>query len=82
MAAHRHVALLGLAVLGLACAHEDGKATGLQRLIEVTPTQEREMGAHLDELVRENLTLIDDPQVLATMNDVGQSLVRQLEPQP
>ncbi len=81
MAARRH-ALIGLAVLALACAHEDGKATGLQRLIEVTPTQEREMGAHLDQVVRENLTLIDDPQVLAMVNDVGQSLVQQLEPQP
>ena len=40
------------------------------------------MGAHLDQAVRESLTLIDDPQVLATVNDIGQSLVAQLEPQP
>lgn len=40
------------------------------------------MGAQLDRIVRENLTLIDDPIVLADVNEIGQSLVRQVEPQP
>jgi len=40
------------------------------------------MGAQLDRVVRENLTLIDDPLVLADVNAIGQSLVRQVEPQP
>ena len=40
------------------------------------------MGARLDVWVRDNLKLIDDPFVLATMNDLGQSLVRRVEPQP
>ncbi len=40
------------------------------------------MGAQLDRWVRENLKLVDDPIVLALMNDLGQSLVRRVEPQP
>ena len=40
------------------------------------------MGANLDRTVRENLILIDDPVVLGTVNEIGQSLVRHVEPQP
>jgi len=82
MAARRTVALSALAALALACAQKPGSASPLDRMIEVTPAQERQMGAQLDRAVRENLTLIDDPLVLATVNDIGQSLVRQVEPQP
>jgi predicted Zn-dependent protease len=50
-------------------------SSAFERLIEVTPAQERAMG-ELDRMVRENLTLIDDRIVLATVNEIGQSLVR------
>src|SRR5512134_64744 len=40
------------------------------------------MGARLDLGVREHLKLVDDPFVLASVNDLGQSLVRRVEPQP
>jgi predicted Zn-dependent protease len=80
--ATRRLALITLAALALACAQKQGSATPFQRLIEVTPAQERQMGANLDRMVRESLTLIDDPLVLAAVNDIGQSLVRQVEPQP
>jgi predicted Zn-dependent protease len=83
MAAGRRRALTLGAVLALACAQEGGRAASpFEKLVEVTPAQERQMGAQLDRVVRENLTLIDDPFVLATVNEIGQSLVRQVEPQP
>ena len=82
MAARRRLALSAAAAAALACAHTQGSPTALQRLVEVTPAQEREMGARLDLWVHENLKLVDDPFVLATMNDLGQSLVRRVEPQP
>lgn len=85
MAAGRRVALSALAAAGLACAQPHGGSTTsspLQRLVEVSPAQEREMGARLDLWVRENLKLVDDPFVLASVNDLGQSLVRRVEPQP
>jgi predicted Zn-dependent protease len=69
----------GLAVVLAGAGRADNP---LDRLIAVSPAQERQMGARLDLWVRENLTLIDDPMVLATMNDLGQSLVRRVEPQP
>ncbi len=84
MAAGRLLALSAAAAL-CACAQPPGsRATSspLQRLVEVSPAQEREMGARLDLWVRENLKLVDDPFVLASMNDLGQSLVRRVEPQP
>jgi predicted Zn-dependent protease len=82
MAARR--ALSAAAALALACAQPHGSdaASPLDRLVAVSPAQEREMGARLDLWVRENLKLVDDPFVLATMNELGQSLVRRVEPQP
>lgn len=82
MAARRRLALSALAAFGLACAQGADSTNPLQRLIEVTPAQERAMGAQLDSWVQENLLLVDDPMVLALMNDLGQSLVRRVEPQP
>lgn len=82
MAARRPLALIAVLAAALGCAHDDREGSAFQRLIEVTPAQERAMGANLDRLVRENLTLIDDPLVLATVNEIGQSLVRHVEPQP
>jgi len=82
MAAGRRRLLIALAALALGCVHDDGRLTPFQRLVQVTPAQEREMGARLDQWVREHLRLIDDPLVLASVNDLGQSLVRHVEPQP
>ena len=83
MAARRPLALIVGVAAALGCAHDDHRdVSAFQRLVEVTPAQERAMGAKLDLAVRENLKLIDDPLVLATVNEIGQSLVRQVEPQP
>ena len=83
MAAGRLLALTACAA-ALACAAPRGgeAPSPLQRLVEVSPAQEREMGARLDLWVHENLRLVDDPFVLASVNDLGQSLVRRVEPQP
>jgi predicted Zn-dependent protease len=83
MAAGRPRALILGGLLALACAKDAGRAANpFEKLVAVTPAQERQMGAQLDRVVREHLTLIDDPFVLATVNEIGQSLVRQVEPQP
>ena len=82
MAARRLLTLSAALAAALACVQNDGSKTPFQRLIEVTPANEREMGARLDAWARENLRLIDDPFVLASVNDLGQSLVRRVEPQP
>jgi predicted Zn-dependent protease len=85
MAAGRLLALSAAAAL-CACAQPPASSRStsspLERLVEVSPAQEREMGARLDVWVHENLKLVDDPFVLASMNDLGQSLVRRVEPQP
>ncbi|MGH7288035.1 MAG: M48 family metalloprotease [Myxococcota bacterium] len=82
MAAGRTLALSAALAAALACVQDDGSPTPFHRLIEVTPANEREMGARLDAWARANLRLIDDPFVLASVNDLGQSLVRRVEPQP
>jgi predicted Zn-dependent protease len=82
MAARRQRTLSAALAVLLACAQDGRSATPFERLVEVTPAQERQMGAQLDRAVRESLRLIDDPLVLATVNEIGQSLVRHVEPQP
>ncbi len=82
MAVRRRLAVIVGVAAALGCAHDDRETSTFERLIEVTPAQERAMGASLDRAVREHLTLIDDPIVLASVNEIGQSLVRTVEPQP
>ncbi len=74
------LALAGGAALALACATGSRLPNPLKR--EVTSAQERRMGDGADREIRAVLSLIDDPVVLGFLNDLGQSLVRHLEPQP
>ena len=80
-------ALIGLRrALASACACAGGRQQRpppCERFVEVTPAQERADGrAARRARCASSLPLIDDPLVLGYVNDIGQSLVRQLEPQP
>jgi len=72
------------ALLGaLACIQDDGsRFNPLQAYAKVSIEQEREMGTEFDRQVQEHVRLIDDPVVLGFINDLGQSIVRRIEPQP
>jgi len=73
-------ALAGVTALALACASGGGIGNPLKP--NITADAERRMGDGADTELRAVLPLIDDPVVLGFLNDLGQSLVRNLEPQP
>jgi predicted Zn-dependent protease len=64
------------------CVQNDGSRNPLRALTTVTEEQERETGASADAQLRGMLPLVDDPIVLGFLNDLGQDIVRQIEPQP
>jgi beta-barrel assembly-enhancing protease len=65
----------------VACA-SGGGGIGNPLKPNITPDAERRMGDGADTQLREVLPLVDDPIVLGFLNDLGQGLVRLVEPQP
>jgi predicted Zn-dependent protease len=83
----RRAALLLILALGLApgCAGENGKFDPLGAigsLGEVSEDDERSLGAQVDAAIRAQVPMIDDPVVLGFVNELGQRIVAQIEPQP
>jgi predicted Zn-dependent protease len=79
-------ALLWVAALPfVGCVGPDGEPVNpLKKLIgtEVSVEQEREWGYQFDQEIAKKVTLIDDPIVVGFVNDLGQDIVRGIEPQP
>lgn len=84
MAARRTVlVLLSAAALGAGCAlRGDDGGLDLGAIARVSEEDERSLGAQVDQAIREQLPLIDDPVVLGFANDLGQRIVATIEPQP
>ncbi len=72
---------LGPALLP-ACVQNDGSMNPLANIGKVTEDDERETGAKVDAEFQSFAPLIDDPEILGFLNDLGQDLVRHIEPQP
>ena len=73
------------ALLTLSCVGADGERVNpLKKVIgaEVGVDQEREWGEQFDREIAKKVTLIDDPIVVGFVNDLGQDIVRGIEPQP
>ncbi|HME70659.1 MAG TPA: M48 family metalloprotease [Myxococcota bacterium] len=69
----------------LSCVGPDGEPVNpLKKIIgaEVSVEQEREWGYEFDREIAKKVTLIDDPIVVGFLNDLGQDIVRGIEPQP
>jgi predicted Zn-dependent protease len=76
---------LGLILLlgALACVQNDGsRFNPIDAYTKVSIEREREIGTEFDRQVKGHIRLIDDPVVLGFINDLGQSIVRTIEPQP
>jgi predicted Zn-dependent protease len=74
-------ALAGALACALACV-SGGGGMGNPLKPNITADAERRMGDGADTQLRAVLPLIDDPIVLGFLNDLGQGLVRYVEPQP
>lgn len=74
-----------LALVGTACVQNDGTRWNPVKAVtggDVTAQKEREIGFEFDRQVRAQLRHISDPVVVGFVNDLGQEIVRQIEPQP
>jgi predicted Zn-dependent protease len=78
------LALLALlSLLPLACIQDDGRRWNpLNYFSEIDEDQERELGMRFDRELEAQVTVIHDPVVSGFVNDLGQSIVREIEPQP
>jgi len=80
-------ALLILAALGLAwlpaCVQNDGtRFNPIKDMTTVSDDEERELGLAFDRELRKKVVVIEDPVVAGFINDLGQEIVRTIEPQP
>lgn len=83
MAALRPLLLLTAAALAAGCAlRGEGGGLDLGAIARVSEEEERSVGAQVDQAIRAQLPLIDDPIVLGFANDLGQRIVATIEPQP
>jgi len=81
----RGAPLLAAGLSLASCVGADGSPVNpLKKMIgaEVSIDQEREWGYQFDGEIAKKVTLIDDPIVVGFVNDLGQDIVRQIEPQP
>jgi predicted Zn-dependent protease len=80
----RLTAILAVLVALGACVQDDGSR--FNPLDAVVPSYdedtEREMGMEFDRQLQQAVKVINDPVVAGFMNDLGQEIVRQVEPQP
>jgi len=67
----------------LGCVQDDGsRFNPIDAYTKVSVDQEREIGWQFDGEIQAHIRLIDDPVVLGFVNDLGDSIVRRIEPQP
>ncbi len=65
------------------CVQNDGSTFNpLKKMTEITPDQERDTGLKFDRELQKKVEFVDDPVVLTAVNDLGQDLVKRIEPQP
>ena len=84
MAARRLLLILAplAGLLATACIQDDGSRWNLSKVIEVSEEEEKRLGFAFDKWARENLELVEDPLVMGFINDLGQTIVHTIEPQP
>ncbi len=87
LGSRRARALLGLALSLLAgpgCVQDDGTRFNPIEILSprMSVEDEREIGFEFDQELRKHVRVITDPVVAGFLNDLGQSIVRGIEPQP
>ncbi len=76
------IRLTALAVVA-ACVQDDGsRFNPIKDMTTVSVDEEREIGLQFDREIRKHVEVIDDPVVAGFINDLGQEMVRTIEPQP
>jgi predicted Zn-dependent protease len=72
-----------LAAAATACLQDDGsRFNPIQDALSVSDDDERELGLQFDEQLRQMVVVVEDPLIAGFIHDLGQEIVRTLEPQP
>ena len=72
-----------IAAAATACVQDDGSVFNpIQDALSVSDDDERELGLQFDEQLRQMVVVVEDPLVAGFIHDLGQEIVRTLEPQP
>jgi predicted Zn-dependent protease len=73
-----------LCLIALAgCVQDDGsRFNPIRQLTEISDDDERQLGMQFDRELQKHVRVIQDPVVAGYLNDLGQKIVRQIEPQP
>ncbi|MBW2269144.1 MAG: M48 family metalloprotease [Deltaproteobacteria bacterium] len=75
--------LAALALVPAACIQDDGsRFNPVRDITEVSEDDEREIGFQFDQEIRRHVSIIEDPVIATFINDLGQEIVRGIEPQP
>jgi predicted Zn-dependent protease len=82
MATRRALLILGALALGGCLQDDGGRFNPLRDATTVSEDEERELGLRFDEELRKHARVIEDPVVAGFIQDLGQEVVRTLEPQP
>lgn len=64
------------------CIQNDGSRNPFKKFTTVSVDDERATGSQADAQIQQQVVMIDDPVVLGFINDLGQEIVRRIEPQP
>ena len=65
------------------CVQDDGtRFNPIRQLTEISDDDERQLGMDFDRELQKHVRVIQDPVVAGYLNDLGQKIVRQIEPQP
>ncbi len=81
--AKRLIAAGALAAACASCIQDDGtRFNPVQDALTVSEEEERELGFEFDRTLRDNAIVIEDPVVAGFINDLGQDIVSETEPQP
>ncbi|MCH2171284.1 M48 family metalloprotease [Myxococcota bacterium] len=67
-------------MLALACQHADSSRTSIETPAAIE--QERVLGMEFDRKIQGAVPIIDDPLINDFVNELGKSIVQQIEPQP
>jgi predicted Zn-dependent protease len=79
----RRLAAALFAAAGTACLQDDGsRFNPISDALSVSDDDERELGLQFDQQLREMVVVVEDPLIAGFIHDLGQEIVRTLEPQP
>lgn len=74
------IGFTALAVVAACVQNDGGRFNPIKDFVTVSVDEERELGFQFDREIRKHVEVIEDPAVAGFINDLGQEMVRTIEP--